>query len=186
MLYERDLLPRVVAVSAGDDGDAAYLGETQTERDAARKQLDEVLHEWITSAHRAAPMRAAALVHQGVMHDATHAPALLARMDRLDHTFVHVLEKKARVAGEVAGLRQALDLTGAHHGPAALEELVLREYASEDALGPALLRTAALVVASADEPSPRLLDYLCWIPAKFGAFSCFPHPLRVLTRACSS
>lgn len=195
VLYDKDLLRCFVdVVSVPDRRDSSvFSGDSPTEREETRASLRGALHSWVARAHAKAPSKAVALVHQCVLSGAGLSPesvplllmlqssradgsvarALLSQMDSLDRSFVFLMEKKARMVGEVEGLSAALALLSGSSDATPLPQLaehVLSDFRSQDTAASALLRAVAMLVAfPAGALDRQLIDYLCWVPAKFGA-----------------
>lgn len=168
VLFDKKVVNRLLQLLAGVSELAqVFTGDSEKARLEARAEFFTLLKTWLSRAFAFAPSKAGALMQEILIADAKNGTVLLDAVGKLDRPFIYSLEKKARVVGEVVGLGSAL--SGEDYGKIQLplvEANIVKQFSVEAEVPSALLRAVAFLVSNRDYAPGRLLDCLCWYPAR--------------------
>ncbi len=161
VLFEQPVLQRFLKIVLdAQAGKSTFTGDTERDRAEARSELSASLRRWVERSLIVAPSKATALIQECLLFDKLSGTVLLDAMGQLDRPFVYSLEKKARTIGEVAGLASAMPNIDS------VEDLIQKQYSQASGLKSALLRSTAVLVSFPQHNPEKLLDALCWFPAR--------------------
>lgn len=161
VLFEKPVLQRFLKlVLNAQEGKLVFTGDTKQARTEARSELFACLSRWLNHSLVVAPSKATALIQECLLVDKKSGTVLLDAIGKLDRPFVYSLETKARTIGEVNGMSSAMPSLES------VEQLLERQCAIPAQLAAALLRSTALLVSFPAHNPEKLLDVLCWFPAR--------------------